>query len=134
MSANVWTLIFTVIVAIPGIISCVVLIGQSKSQNRKNNSEANENDAGTLKTVWETSNQAITQSSQVMRENIKLTRENALLTDRVATLEKRANAWDLEKTDYALLVEDLQDWVKRLSQQVIDLGGKPVEMRKREVL
>jgi hypothetical protein len=129
MTANTLTLIGMIVVAIPGIISCIWLIiyqrKQLPGQMRVSNSQADKDQQLALQTAVETSQLSITQSSQTLRENIRLTRENSILTKRMADVEYRLSALELDKAD-------LEDWVKRLCEQVVSLGGIPVSRRKRE--
>jgi hypothetical protein len=82
-------------------------------------------DAVTMKTMLDTSNEAITQSSANMREILRVNRENATLTKRQADVEFRLSALEMDNAD-------LVDWTKRLCEQVVSLGGIPVARRKRE--
>jgi DNA repair ATPase RecN len=107
---------------------------QIPAQNRKADAEADEAQQSALKSAVETSQLSITQSSALTREVVKLTRENTILSKRVGDMEFRLSILEMEKKDYQALIEDLEEWIKRLCQQVIDLGGNPVTRRKRETI
>ena len=122
MTANIWTII-AALAAI--VISAGGLIWNIIDRQKTRPSQVRGADAATMKTMLDTSNEAITQSSANMREILRVNRENSILTKRLADVEFRLAALELDKAD-------LEDWVKRLCEQVVSLGGIPVSRRKRE--
>jgi hypothetical protein len=122
VTANTLTLIG---LTITFLISAGGLIWNIIDRQKTRPSQVRGADAVTMKTMLDTSNEAITQSSANMREILRVNRENSILTKRLADVEFRLAALELDKAD-------LEDWVKRLCEQVVSLGGIPVSRRKRE--